>query len=221
MFRQVLNVNYPLGRTYAKGIQVNIVVQEEITPTVIFYKLGAQQICLSENEFQSLVNIESLLTSYFSRGSTVDVGSRTQISATLSVRFDTSFEYRMLVLERLEEKGAAGPGLKTTSIWMIEKSWLSFLSLLPVIKHHLKNRQNWVNNVETLIYQMAKDTLKMYPEEMREGVTPIKYKRFLSSLDIKSYNEIASEGLDITSLFYELSHFCADHILYVARKNLN
>ena len=219
MYRQVLSVDYAFGKTYAKGIRVNVSVADEIKPMVTFYKLGGQEISLTNYEFTKLTDIEPVLTSFFGNSGEVDGGSRMAITPTLGVRFDTSFESRMLVLERHEAKHRE-PGARTSSIWLIERSWTNFLSLLPLIRHHLAPRIHWIESIENLIEQMAKDTLLMYRDQLLEGVTTFEYKKLLSTLDPKSYNSNLADGLDVMVLFHELCCACAEHVLYVARKNM-
>jgi hypothetical protein len=211
---RILEVAYNLNPSGCKVIKASVEVFEQSEVKIYLYKPGGTgaNIEMSTDEFHSIASQEAIISSYFSKDAMMQKGSTLIINSTLRVRFENSFKEKMIVLERLPQD-VCPTGNNTVSVFMMEKSWLKLVEMIPVLNHVIGKRMMWCNEVDKLVKEVAAYVQRNHPVEL-EAVKNIKdFNKILQKTEIHSFVFESVHDLDVELCLLELFNTCQTMLL--------
>jgi hypothetical protein len=212
---RILEVAYILNPSGCKVIKACIELFKESEVKVYLYKPGGtgSYISMSTDEFSSIANQETIISSYFTKDALMQKGSTLIINSTLRVRFENSFKEKMIVIERLP-LDISPTGSNTVSVFMMEKSWIKLVEMIPVLNYVIDQRIMWCAEVDKLVKEVATSVKRNYPVEL-EAVKNIKdFNKILQKTDMSSFfYDAAHPEFDVELCLLELFHTCQTMLL--------
>lgn len=215
---RVMEVSYNLNPSGCKVVKVSIELGKECEVKVFLYKPGGTSaaVSMSCDEFLQISNQESIISSYFSNDQLVQKGSSLILNSTLRVRFENTYQEKMLVLERLP-KDIVPSNNNTIAVFMMEKSWMKLVELLPVLSYVVDQRVAWCDEVDKIIKEISSTVREKYPEEL-EAVKNIKdFNKILANTGVHSIMYESIRGLDVERCALELFNTCQTNLLTACR----
>lgn len=219
---EIMNSVYTLNQSMTKCVSVSIDATLQFDPFVTLIKQdkqGISKIKLTPLEFQSILDRESMLTSFFYKSGGQLRASSLMVTSNLRIRFDTSYGVKMIVFERIEDEepfSTDDKRMNLTSIWLAEKTFFNLVNLLPCIKYMLDNYVSWCPEIQNVFQNVAKELRVKFPEEMK-GMLHLKdFKALLSTFKCEEFQFESNTGLDSIRLLKEMFAICPQNLLYFA-----
>lgn len=215
-----------LTKCGSKSVGVGIEVGEDFGAFVYLYRNNSVCIRLTGAELHLLHAAETKVNVFF-RSDSMEYKMPLTLSDSLRIRFDLSYNGRMVVLERQvpeesEESGSSEPPAKkpiqTPNLWYVEKTWSNLMELMPLLKHAVTKRESHLARIRGLVVSIALNLRLQHPIAtgyMEQSGNMHELYRLVNPQDYQKEN--TDDGFDAVETVYELCIKHKDKVLQCLR----
>jgi hypothetical protein len=219
----ILDVSHTLNPSGGKMVKVAIEVTDKCQVVVMLNKTGGRVLTMSVEEFQLLVNHQSLITNYFESGDALTPGSLLILNKSLRVRFDNTFKDKTMILERFPDMQVPRNPLVCPflfSVFMMAKTWQGLVDAMPMLNYVIESRQRWCRDVEVLLKKTVQVLQESHAQELERVMNLKDFTTLLQSIDTTGFTLNVDTDIDVKLCMFQLLLLCSPnfHVLALTNK---